>query len=81
MPPLMVRCPNTRREFATGLQVDAESFASLPDKLIFANCPLCGRQHTLLKCDARFVEVEVPDSLRLWMLLLELAESEVTEEA
>jgi hypothetical protein len=76
MPLLMVRCPETGREFGTGIDVNAETFASLPDKLMTARCPLCGNQHTLLKCDARFVEAEPSASLRLWMLFLELAESE-----
>jgi hypothetical protein len=76
MPPLMLRCPDTGREFATGIHADAQSFAGLPDKLVFASCPICGNHHTLLKCDARFVEAEQRASLRLWMLLLELAESE-----
>jgi hypothetical protein len=65
MPPLMLRCPDTGLEFATGIHADAQSFASLPDKLVFAICPRCGNHHTLLKCDARFVEVEVRASAKL----------------
>jgi hypothetical protein len=56
MPVLMIRCPNTGREVSTGLNLDAKSFASLPDKLVTTNCPMCGLDHTWLKCDARFVE-------------------------
>jgi hypothetical protein len=31
---------------------------SLLDKLVTSNCPLCGSDHTWLKCDARFVEAD-----------------------
>jgi hypothetical protein len=73
MPLLVARCPNTGREFATGIHVAAESFARLPDKLATASCPLCGYDHTLLKCDTRFVEAELPTSTKLWSPLLESA--------
>jgi hypothetical protein len=76
MPPLMIRCPDTGREFATGILVDAESFATLPDKLIFSNCPFCGSHHTLLKCDVRFVEADLPASAKLWSPLIKLVEEE-----
>ena len=53
---LKVRCPETGREISTGIEIDPESFAALPDKLPVSNCPLCGLDHAWLKCDARFVE-------------------------
>ena len=61
MPLLMIRCPNTGREVSTGLNVAPDSFASLPDKLVTSSCPLCGSDHTWLKCDARFAEGELAD--------------------
>ena len=65
MPVLMIRCPNTGREVSTGLNLAADSFASLPDKLVTSSCPVCGSDHTWLKCDARFVEGELPDPSEL----------------
>jgi hypothetical protein len=53
---LKVKCPETGREISTGIEIDPESFAALPDKLPVSNCPLCGLDHAWLKCDARFVE-------------------------
>lgn len=53
---LKVRCPETGREVSTGIEIDPESFASLPDKLPVSNCPVCGLDHVWLKCDARFVQ-------------------------
>jgi hypothetical protein len=60
MPLLMIRCPYTGREVSTGLTLDAKSFASLPDKLVTNSCPACGLDHISLKCDARFVEADLP---------------------
>ena len=53
---LKVRCPETGREVSTGIEIDPQSFASLPDKLTPSTCPFCGLDHVWLKCDARFVE-------------------------
>jgi hypothetical protein len=52
---LKMRCPETGREVSTGIEVDSESFAALPDKLPVSTCPLCGLDHSWLKCDARLV--------------------------
>jgi len=52
---LMVRCPETGAEVSTGIEIDQESFARLPDKLASWKCPLCGREHPWLKCDAKFI--------------------------
>jgi hypothetical protein len=52
---LMVRCPETGGEVSTGIEIDQESFARLPDKLASWKCPLCGREHPWLKCDSKFI--------------------------
>jgi hypothetical protein len=52
---LMVRCPETGSEVSTGIEIDQESFARLPDKLVSWKCPLCAREHPWLKCDAKFI--------------------------
>jgi hypothetical protein len=57
---LKVRCPETGREVSTGIEVDPESFAALPDKLPVSTCPVCGLDHAWLKCDARFVGITRP---------------------
>jgi len=49
---LKVRCPETGREVSTGIEIDPQSFAALPDKLPVSNCPLCGLDHAWLKCYA-----------------------------
>ena len=60
---LKVRCPETGREVSTGIEIDPQSFAALPDKLPVSNCPLCGLDHAWLKCDARFLEDPSPSGL------------------
>ena len=60
---LKVRCPESGREVSTGIEIDPQSFAALPDKLPVSNCPLCGLDHAWLKCDARFVEDPIPEAL------------------
>jgi len=46
---LKVRCPESGREVSTGIEIDPQSFAALPDKLPVSNCPLCGLDHAWLK--------------------------------
>jgi len=41
---LKVRCPESGREVSTGIEIDPQSFAALPDKLPVSNCPLCHRR-------------------------------------
>ena len=54
---LTVRYPETGQEISTGIDVDADSFASLPDKLPLSKCPVSGSDHLWLKCGARFSDV------------------------
>ena len=61
---LKIRCPETGHDFWTGIEVDPDSFARLPDKLAASKCPLCGYEHTWLKCDSRFVEDKTAGSVK-----------------
>jgi hypothetical protein len=38
-------CPNTGRELSTGIEMDAATFAQLPDIRSHANCPICSLDH------------------------------------
>ena len=49
---LMVRCPNTGRELSTGVEMDATTFAQLPDSHSRVKCPACGHDHVLSTRDA-----------------------------
>jgi hypothetical protein len=49
---LMVRCPSTGHELSTGIEMDAATFAKLPDILSQMKCPACGLDHNLSTRDA-----------------------------
>jgi hypothetical protein len=49
---LMIECPNTGHAVSTGIEIDEDSFASLPDTLSRSNCPLCGAEHVWWKGEA-----------------------------
>jgi len=53
--------PKLAARVSTGIEIDPQSFASLPDKLTLSTCPFCGLDHVWLKCDARFVEEQIPE--------------------
>jgi hypothetical protein len=42
---VMVRCPKTGRELSTGVEMDDDTFAGLPDIRSQINCPACGLSH------------------------------------
>ncbi len=48
----MINCPNTGRPVSTGIEVEAETFALLPDTLAHARCPHCGLEHSWWKREA-----------------------------
>lgn len=51
MPRVLIRCPSTSRPIPTGLEMDAEAFATeLGDR--FAYCPYCQRRHLWTKAIA-----------------------------
>jgi hypothetical protein len=58
---LLIKCPHTDRPVSTGIELDAETFAKLPDILSYMKCPECGLEHAWWTREA-WVEdrVEVP---------------------
>ena len=42
---LLIKCPHTERPIATGIELDAETFTSLPDILSYMKCPECDLEH------------------------------------
>jgi hypothetical protein len=42
---VMVRCPDTGREIATGIVADRKSFASMPVFFARVFCPICRTEH------------------------------------
>ncbi len=52
MSKIMIRCPATGGEIATGVETDAASFKSLPNSKARVVCPLCGETHSWVIRDA-----------------------------
>jgi hypothetical protein len=42
---VMVRCPITSGEIATGIETDPETLALLPNTEVAVHCPQCGEKH------------------------------------
>ncbi len=50
---LLIKCPNTGREFATGIQVDADTLSRVPQELTHTHCPYCKVEHSIPGCPER----------------------------
>lgn len=50
-------CPNTGREFSTGIEIEPERFAALPEGITRVRCPYCGDQHNWSKYNVFLREV------------------------
>jgi len=49
---LMFRCPATRRELSTGIEMDAATFKQLPNVRSLMRCPICKIDHSWSTKDA-----------------------------
>jgi hypothetical protein len=58
---LMLTCPNTNREFSTGINLDKDSLEKLPDVAGQTLCPHCGEVHVWWPREARWVDGIPPD--------------------
>ena len=50
---IVIKCPNTGRAVATGVETDPHSFDILPDVGAALACPACGGRHVWFRSDAR----------------------------
>jgi uncharacterized protein (DUF427 family) len=57
---LLVSCPETGREFSTGIQLDEVTFRMLTATLSTAYCPYCGTEHRWTPREARLAEAIPP---------------------
>jgi len=42
---LLIKCPHTGTAISTGIELDPDTFAALPDVLSYMTCPECGLTH------------------------------------
>jgi hypothetical protein len=59
---LMLKCPITSRELATGIYVDEDGFKRLPNTVTKTACPHCRQLHSWWTKEAR---LSVPGEQRL----------------
>jgi hypothetical protein len=57
---LLVRCPATGKEIASGVEIDLQSLEKTPAFTGSIHCPFCGIEHAWSKIDARIGEGEPP---------------------
>jgi hypothetical protein len=49
---VMIKCPETGRAVSTGIEIEHDSFAMLPDVSAGMQCSACGGYHVWRKADA-----------------------------
>jgi hypothetical protein len=52
MATVMIRCPQTGRAVATGIETEPEDFKRFPRVESRSTCPACGREHVWNVADA-----------------------------
>jgi len=52
-------CPNSGREISTGVETDAETFATMPDVISRVHCKICGQTHNWSRHNSVLREVKV----------------------
>jgi len=65
---VMIRCPDTGCEIATGLVADRASFRSMPVFFARAYCPLCRTEHEWFAQEAWVCEPDPPAPARRTVL-------------
>jgi hypothetical protein len=60
---VMLKCPNTAREFSTGILIEKEDFRKLPKVPTRTRCPHCGLMHVWWPREARWSENIPPHPL------------------
>jgi len=57
---LLIKCPNTGRQFSTGIHLDAETLARVPQEFTYTHCPYCNSEHLWLPREAELVDAIPP---------------------
>jgi hypothetical protein len=56
---VMIKCPETGRDIATGMRADRETFQSMPVFFARVLCPICRKQHEWFAQQAWVSETEL----------------------
>ena len=57
---LVIKCPNTGQPFSTGIHVDGETLARVPQEFTHTHCPYCKLNHSWLPREAQLVDAIPP---------------------
>ena len=57
---LVIKCPNTGREYSTGIQTDWVTLARMDNPILTAQCPYCRIEHSWRPDDAKIVDAIPP---------------------
>jgi len=57
---LLIKCPNTGQQFSTGIHVDAETLARVPQEFTYTHCPFCNSEHLWLPREAELADAIPP---------------------
>jgi sarcosine oxidase delta subunit len=57
---LLIKCPNTGRRFSTGIHVDGDTLARVPQEFTHTRCPYCQSEHSWLPRQAEVVDAIPP---------------------
>ena len=57
---LVIRCSETGREVATGIDTEQATLERLPEVISTLACPACGRVHRWRPAEARLAPVPAP---------------------
>jgi transposase-like protein len=52
MPEILIRCPSTQKQLATGIALAAEEFSQATLENLSVYCPFCRQEHHWSKKDA-----------------------------
>jgi hypothetical protein len=61
---VMIKCPGTHQDVATGILIDQLSFKNLEKQRGELNCPACGQVHHWSLDEAWLAEFELPAVMR-----------------
>lgn len=51
---VLAHCPDTDRDFSTGIHLEESTFRMLPDVVVQSRCPYCKQWHGWRKAEAKF---------------------------
>ena len=64
MSTIMIKCPQTGQAVSTGIEVEHDTFITLPDADVQMHCPACGGEHIWSKAKAWLADGNIDNGKR-----------------